>query len=130
MILIMEAIAIFTHKYIMHGPGWFLHKSHHENNKQKIELNDFYFIFFSLPSIFFIINGILNKNYIYISIGVGILFYGVIYLLLHDIFVHKRFGLKINIDNNFLRKIKISHHKHHNFKTKKGCSNFGFIYYK
>ena len=40
----MEFIAWATHKYIMHGPGWFLHKSHHTKHQHRFELNDIYFI--------------------------------------------------------------------------------------
>ena len=126
----MEIFAIFAHKYIMHGPGWFLHKSHHVKNNNKTELNDLYFVIFSLPSIYFIIKGILIENYIFLSIGIGILFYGIIDILLHDIFVHKRFGFNINFKNSIFKKIKVSHRKHHNSRTKDNCTNFGFIYYK
>ena len=129
-VVFMELFAIFAHKYIMHGPGWFLHKSHHVKNNNKTELNDLYFVIFSLPSIYFIIKGILIENYIFLSIGIGILFYGIIYILLHDIFVHKRFGFNINFKNSIFKKIKVSHRKHHNSRTKDNCTNFGFIYYK
>ena len=60
--ILMEFIAILSHKYIMHGPGWFLHKSHHKKHNNKFELNDIYFIFFSIPSILCIIYGILNNH--------------------------------------------------------------------
>ena len=72
----MEIVAIFSHKYIMHGPGWFLHKSHHHHHHQKFELNDLYFFIFSIPSIYCIISGILYNNNILLSIGIGILIYG------------------------------------------------------
>ncbi len=53
----MEIVAIFAHKYIMHGPGWFLHKSHHKKHNNKFELNDLYFIFFRFhPFIVFILD--------------------------------------------------------------------------
>ena len=125
----MEIVAILTHKYIMHGPGWFLHKSHHSNHSENYELNDIYFIIFSLPSIFCIIYGILFGDYIVLSIGIGILMYGLVYVVLHDVYVHGRFGLKVRFSNPYLRKINKSHKKHHSVKTKKGASNFGFITY-
>ena len=86
----------------MHGPGWFLHKSHHikTRNQKEYELNDLYFLLFSSPSIFCIIYGSLFSNYLFISIGIGILIYGFIYALLHDVMVHNRFGLKFNLDIN------------------------------
>tara|TARA_Y100001970_G_scaffold175131_1_gene213673 strand:- start:1 stop:390 length:390 start_codon:yes stop_codon:yes gene_type:complete len=129
----MEIIAIFTHKYIMHGPGWFLHKSHHINylnNKNKYELNDIYFIFFSSPSIICIMYGFYNNNYIILTIGIGILIYGLIYIFLHDLMVHQRFGVKIKIQSSYFKKIKKAHLKHHSIKHKDGATNFGFITYK
>ena len=128
-VLGMEIIAIITHKYLMHGPGWFLHKSHHIKNNNKFELNDFYFILFSIPSMLLIIFGLINKNFILLSIGVGILLYGIIYIILHDIIIHRRFGIKININTSYLKKIKYSHLIHHSNKNKKGAKNFGFITY-
>ena len=126
----MEAIAIISHKYIMHGPGWFLHKSHHIKHKNNFESNDYYFLFFSTPSIISIVLGLLYSNNIILSIGICVLCYGLIYIFLHDIRVHKRFGLSININISYFRKIKKSHLKHHSIKTKHGASNFGFITYK
>ena len=128
--LIMEIVAILTHKYIMHGPGWFLHKSHHENHDDTFEKNDFYFLIFSIPSILFISIGAMDINYTYLSIGVGILLYGLIYLFLHDMMVHKRFNKKYKIKNSYLKKVQRAHLIHHSNKNKDGGVHFGFIYYK
>lgn len=128
-ILIMEGVAILTHKYIMHGPGWFLHKSHHSKHSQMFELNDIYFLIFSTPSIFCIIYGLIYNKAIVLSIGIGILCYGLIYLFLHDMFVHKRFGSTITTNNSYLKKIKKAHLKHHSTTTKNGATKFGFITY-
>ena len=71
------------------------------------------------------------KMYIlFISIGIGILIYGFIYALLHDVMVHNRFGLKFILDIKYLKKIKKAHMKHHSCKNKHGAKNFGFITYK
>ena len=128
-IIIMEVVAILTHKYIMHGPGWFLHKSHHSKKRGFFELNDFYFIIFSIPSIYCILNGLKYNNNIILSIGIGILFYGLIYIFLHDIFVHRRFSIVKKVNSPYLKKVRKAHLKHHSAKTKKGCTNFGFITY-
>jgi len=128
-VLIMELIAIITHKYIMHGPGWWLHKSHHSKHTHRFELNDIYFLFFSTPSIFCIIYGLIQSHAIVLSIGLGILCYGLIYLFLHDMFVHRRFGIKISTKNAYLKKIKKAHLIHHSTTTKKGATKFGFITY-
>ena len=125
----MEIVAIITHKYIMHGPGWFLHKSHHSKRKHFFELNDVYFLIFAIPSIVSIVYGVNNSNYHILSLGIGILMYGLIYIFLHDIFVHRRFNIKILLNSSYLQKVKKSHLKHHSVKTKKGAEKFGFITY-
>ena len=131
--LLMEVIAILAHKYIMHGPGWFLHKSHHSikhDKKTNFELNDLYFIIFSSPSIFCIIYGYFSSSVIIACIGIGIMIYGCIYIIFHDIIVHNRFGIKLSLKNSYIKKVKTSHMKHHSCKTKNGASNFGFLSYK
>tara|TARA_B100000945_G_C20140779_1_gene483802 strand:- start:1 stop:429 length:429 start_codon:yes stop_codon:yes gene_type:complete len=128
-IIAMEGVAILTHKYIMHGPGWFLHKSHHSKHKNVFELNDFYFIIFAIPSVFCIVYGTYYINFITLSIGIGILGYGLIYVFLHDIFVHQRIKTKIFSNSKYLKKVRKSHLIHHSIKTKNGAKNFGFITY-
>ena len=52
----MEFIAWATHKYIMHGFLWNLHKDHHQINKDKIlENNDAFFLIFAFLVTFMII---------------------------------------------------------------------------
>ena len=43
----MEFVAWFTHKYIMHGFLWSLHKDHHQVDKdKKFQKNDYFFLIF------------------------------------------------------------------------------------
>ena len=62
--LIMEFMAWFTHKYIMHGFLWVLHADHHKKvNDSWFERNDVFFIFYAVVSIgCFLLwqNGVLN----------------------------------------------------------------------
>ncbi len=50
-ILAMEAVAYGAHRWVMHGPGWFLHESHHRHREGLFELNDLYALIFAIPSI-------------------------------------------------------------------------------
>ena len=125
----MEIVAIITHKYIMHGPGWFLHKSHHSKHNNLFELNDIYFIIFAIPSVFCIVYGTYYTNFIILSVGIGILGYGLIYVFLHDIFVHQRIKTKIFSKSKYLKKVRKSHLIHHSIKTKNGAKSFGFMTY-
>jgi beta-carotene 3-hydroxylase len=43
----MEGVAWFSHKYIMHGLLWFLHKDHHtRETKGVLEKNDYFFFYY------------------------------------------------------------------------------------
>lgn len=42
----MEWVAYSTHRYLMHGPLWFLHRSHHRPREHWFELNDLFGVFF------------------------------------------------------------------------------------
>ena len=45
----MEFMAWFTHKYIMHGLLWSLHKDHHHKDHDSwFERNDSFFIFYAI----------------------------------------------------------------------------------
>jgi hypothetical protein len=47
---IMEFMAWFIHKYIMHGVLWVLHKDHHQKDHDSwFERNDAFFLFFAEP---------------------------------------------------------------------------------
>ena len=47
----MEFMAWFTHKYIMHGFLWSLHKDHHHKDHDSwFERNDAFFIFYAVVS--------------------------------------------------------------------------------
>ena len=58
----MELVAYLTHKYIMHGFLWSLHKDHHDHsNKSKFERNDYFFVIFAIPGILNILFGSFNS---------------------------------------------------------------------
>ena len=93
--IFMEGVAWFTHKYIMHGFLWNLHKSHHKVHKHFFEMNDLFAVIFSIPSILLIYIGYSYESYSILKyFGIGIFLYGVAFIIFHDIIVHRR--IKIN----------------------------------
>ena len=50
----MELAAWLMHRYLMHGPLWILHASHHRPRTGRFEANDLFGVFFAVPSIIFI----------------------------------------------------------------------------
>lgn len=130
--LFMEFVAWFTHKYVMHGFLWSLHKDHHIRDGRRFEWNDLFALFFSVPSVILIYLGFQTLDYRF-WIGIGILAYGVAYFLFHDVYVHRR--VKIipgNVSNRYLRATVNAHLDHHKPRF---YANYGFLiaplrYYK
>jgi len=120
----MEFMAWFTHKYVMHGFLWVLHKDHHIRDGRKLEWNDVFAIIFAIPSILFIYFGVVNGNSYLLSAGLGILFYGIAYFLFHDVYVHQRVPILKNLSNRYLRATVKAHLEHH---TPHSNHNFGFL---
>ena len=46
----MEFAAWATHKYLMHGPLWFLHEDHHVLTGKPLQKNDSFALIFAIPS--------------------------------------------------------------------------------
>jgi len=135
----MEFVAWFAHKYIMHGALWSWHEDHHKPHFEKDgfwEKNDRFFLVFAVPSASCYILGSLFENYFYLFfIGVGISIYGMIYFLIHDVYIHQRFKWFRQLDNKYSRAILRAHGAHHAKQTKEGCESFGLLavenkYYK
>lgn len=123
----MEAVAYFSHKYVMHGAGWVLHKSHHEPRKGMFELNDLYAAIFALPSIALIWFGT-NGHPWALWAGLGVAGYGLIYFGFHDVIVHRRIHHEWRPKGRYMRRIIHAHRLHHATEQKEGCVSFGFIY--
>jgi beta-carotene 3-hydroxylase len=71
----MEAVAWLMHKYLMHGPLWVLHESHHRPRTGWFEKNDLFGIFFSIPSIILIYLGTHGTPAL-LAVGLGMTAYG------------------------------------------------------
>lgn len=122
----MEGVAWVTHKYVMHGFLWSLHKSHHTPYEGGLELNDLFGLFFSIVSIGLILAG-LHIWTPYLFIGLGLVGYGAIYLFMHDILVHHRFGFRIVPRGGYLQRMYQAHRLHHAVAEKDGAVSFGFL---
>ena len=125
----MEGVAWFTHKYIMHGPLWTLHKDHHKKESSGFfEHNDFFFLIFALPGMACIFFG-MKQDYNYLFwIGLGITLYGLAYFLVHDIFIHQRFRLFRNSNNAYFSAIRRAHKMHHKHIGKEHGECFGMLW--
>ena len=125
----MEGVAWLTHKYIMHGAFWNLHKDHHKKDDPIFfEKNDYFFLIFAIPGIAALGFGTLYGNEILLSIGIGITIYGGAYFFIHDIFIHQRFKILRNSDNWYFRAIRRAHKMHHKHVDKEHGECFGMLW--
>ena len=79
----MEFVAWFTHKYVMHGFLWSVHKDHHQKEPGFFEKNDLFFLIFAVPSWLCIMLGMMNGFPEAVAIGYGIALYGMAYFVVH-----------------------------------------------
>lgn len=128
-IFFMEGFAYVMHRWVMHGPGWFLHESHHRLRTGPFELNDLYAVIFALPSITLIYGGAQSDWGAWaVWVGAGIAAYGAIYFGFHDVIVHKRVNTGYVPRSSYMKRIVQAHRLHHIVETREGNVSFGFIY--
>ena len=125
--LFWEFVAWWTHKYVMHGFLWTWHKSHHTRHNHLFEKNDLFGVVFSIPSIvLFVVSMEIANPYLF-SVALGILFYGLFYLLFHDFIVHQRIKWRPKNRTNYLNRMINAHYVHHRIHSKDHCESFGFL---
>lgn len=127
----MEWIAWASHKYVMHGWGWAWHRDHHEPHDKMLEKNDLYGIVGAAMSISMFVLGsewVLGDAAWWPAtfIGIGILFYGIIYTLVHDGLVHQRY-FKYVPKSGYAKRLVQAHKLHHATIGKEGGVSFGFV---
>ncbi|MES2800563.1 MAG: beta-carotene hydroxylase [Bacteroidota bacterium] len=125
----MEAVAWLTHKYVMHGLLWNLHRDHHKKDTYGFfERNDFFFLIFAIPGIIGLLIGIQHDFNAFFWVGLGITIYGFAYFFVHDIFIHQRFKIIRNVDLLYFRAIRRAHKIHHKHLGKYEGECFGMLW--
>ena len=128
-IALMEGVAYVAHRWVMHGPGWFLHESHHRPRTGAFEWNDLYAVIFAVPSIALLYGGVqLGWWPGFTWIGAGIAGYGAIYFGFHDVIVHRRLPHRYVARSRYMKRIVQAHRLHHAVEEKHGTVSFGFLW--
>jgi beta-carotene 3-hydroxylase len=89
--LAMEPVTYAAHRWIMHGIGERLHRSHHRPNSTGWEANDLYPVMFAAVvlvglALGFNVDGLGDL----VAVGVGVTLYGAAYAAVHDVYIHRR----------------------------------------
>ncbi|RPA67071.1 fatty acid hydroxylase [Cyclobacteriaceae bacterium YHN15] len=123
---IMEMSGWFIHKFIMHGPLWGIHKTHHQPSKSFFELNDLFSLLFGSIAVILIFLGVEKLDYRF-WMGIGISIYGLLYFFIHDVLVHRRLKWFERPKNKFLLGILKAHQAHHATNKKDDAVSFGLF---
>jgi len=124
----MEAVAWGTHRWVMHGPLWVLHRSHHEPRAGRLERNDLFAAFFASLAIALFWWGSQPGHDLAWWTAAGVTAYGLLYALVHDGLVHRRWPMPAVRRGGYLWRLVRAHRLHHAVQSRAGAVAFGFLW--
>ncbi len=110
----MELVSYATHRWVMHGVGMVLHRSHHRLGPPKWEANDLFPVMFSAVGITLFATATIGGVGWLLPIAIGVTLYGVAYAFVHDVFIHGRLPVNIR-ESRYLVWVRDAHQLHHRF---------------
>lgn len=111
----MEAVSYVAHRFLMHGPGMGWHRSHHAPTDGGFEKNDLYPLTASSLAISAFTLGTFGPEIRpLVLVGGGMTLYGLSYLFVHEVYIHRRVG-PVSWRVGFLERLKDAHRIHHLF---------------
>ena len=121
---VMEPVTAATHRFVMHGIGLRLHRSHHRRTHSGWELNDAYPVMFAAVVCVGLWIGFHEPRLAeLIPIGVGITAYGAAYAVVHDVYIHRRLRWFGDRRLPALGRLADAHELHHRY----GGAPFGML---
>ena len=122
-LVIMEPVAALAHRFVFHGFGMGWHRSHHLPPRHAFEANDLFPVVFAVGTIAVLSVGVyVRAGDVLVPIGVGVTAYGVAYLFVHDLVIHRRVpGLRV--PDGLGRRLRAAHNVHHLYSR----APYGFL---
>jgi beta-carotene 3-hydroxylase len=112
----MEPVTAATHRFVMHGFGAVLHRSHHRRDHHGWERNDAYPVMFAAVVCTGLWVGFHEPSLAaLVPVGIGITAYGATYALVHDIYIHRRLRWFGDRRIAVLERLAAAHELHHRF---------------
>jgi beta-carotene 3-hydroxylase len=116
--LAMEPLTAAAHRWVMHGVGRRLHRSHHRRlrpgQQPRWEANDWFPVMFaSVVLIGFALGFNVAGFEVLVPVGIGITAYGATYAIVHDLYIHQRLPLFRGRRIPVLEWLAASHRVHH-----------------
>lgn len=125
----MELGAYALHRWLFHGPLWFVHQTHHapDHEHGPFEANDVFSLGFAAASMGAMWAGrhdpLASTAF---PLGLGVALYGGAYFVLHDLYTHRRF-LPFKTENRAAQTIRRAHQRHHQTTEKHGFEPYGLF---
>ena len=123
----MEIFSGLFHKYLMHGILWRIHKTHHQKGKGYFELNDLFSFSFGAIATAFVLRGAAEFDWRF-WVGCGIIAYGVVYFVVHDVFIHRRLRWIEKSNLRYLQALRRAHKAHHAYTDKEPGEEYGLLW--
>jgi beta-carotene 3-hydroxylase len=121
----MELFSYLAHRFVYHGWGWPIHKSHHSARKGVFERNDIFPALFATITAAFMIYALSEAGSLELTaVATGITSYGMVYFAIHDLYVHRRVR-RFPVRIPFLRRLKQAHVVHHRY----GGEPYGLLFF-
>lgn len=113
--LAMELVSYASHRWLMHGPGMTWHRSHHAPSTGGYERNDLFPLCFSVFGFAAFAVAAVSPELVTLRwVGLGMTLYGVAYLFVHEIVIHRR--ITVTLPRwRYLEWLRDSHRIHHLF---------------
>ena len=121
----MEILGWAVHKYLMHGPLWFIHRTHHRPSGRGLEWNDVFSLAFGSLGLYLVLGSLEPLHSFQLGAGVGVCMYGLFYFVLHDAWVHRRWVLPRPLDGAYLQAMIRAHRAHHASLQAKPSESYG-----
>jgi len=120
----MEVVSYALHRWVMHGPGMRLHRSHHRPRGGRWEANDAFPALFSLVAIVIFLTASLDDDLAWLFwVGAGVTAYGLAYLVAHELYIHRRMKMPLP-RSSYTDWLRASHQIHHLY----GGEPFGMLF--
>jgi beta-carotene 3-hydroxylase len=121
----MEPAVALVHRTLMHGrTAWRWHRSHHRPPRAAFEANDLLPLVFAAATIVVMaIGSAVTALEGLLWIGAGVTAYGALYLVVHDLAIHRRLGRAPGAGLRYLRWVAAAHAVHH----RTGGAPYGFL---
>ena len=129
----MEVLSYVLHRWLLHGPLWRMHRTHHDpahGHGHGLEWNDLFSLAWGALSVGLIWAGREDPLGTAFPLGVGIAVYGVLYFVLHDLYAHGRLdGVlgRLRFKNGAAQSVKRAHGRHHQSLAKGGQEPYGLF---